>query len=140
MIESVNNAIQNVAPGGDILFTSDIHSCCDNSVIHRAGSGIFTLRGTSNSYGRYERFWVQCGCNIAVPEGQTVTPIQISLAINGEAVPTSSAIVTPAAVGDYWNVNVFAYVNAPKACCYTVSIKNTSTIPIDVQNANIVVR
>ena len=59
--------------------------------------------------------------------------------INGEAIPTSSAIVTPAAVGDYWNVNVFAYITVPKGCCETISIQNISTQAIDVQNANIVI-
>ena len=131
MAEFVSNPVQNVASGQDVLFTEDIIGCCRGNVLHRQGSGIFTLRGTvNNPTGYFARYWVQFGANIA---------IQIAIAIDGEAIPTSSAIVTPAAVGDYWNVNVFAYITVPKGCCETISIQNISTQAIDVQNANIVI-
>ena len=140
MAEFVSNTVQNVASGQDVLFTEDIIECCRGNVLHRQGSGIFTLRGTvNNPTGYFARYWVQFGANIAIPTGGTVDPLQIAIAINGEAIPTSSAIVTPAAVGDYWNVNVFAYITVPKGCCETISIQNISTQAIDVQNANIVI-
>ena len=141
MSESVSNAVQNVASGQDVLFTEDIIGCCRGNVLHRQGSGIFTLRGNvNNPNGYFARYWVEFGANIAIPtDGGTVAPISVALAINGEAVPTSSAIVTPAAVGDYWNVNVFAYVTVPRGCCQNISVKNISTQAINVQNANIVI-
>lgn len=140
MSESVSNAVQNVPSGQDILFTEDLIECCRGNVLHRQGSGIFTLRGNvNNPNGYFARYWVEFGANIAIPTGGTVAPISVALAINGEAVPTSSAIVTPAAVGDYWNVNVFAYVTIPRGCCQNISVKNISTQAINVQNANIVI-
>ena len=140
MSESVSNAVQNVPSGQDILFTEDLIECCRGNVLHRQGSGIFTLRGNvNNPNGYFARYWVEFGANIAIPTGGTVAPISVALAINGEAVPTSSAIVTPAAVGDYWNVNVFAYVTVPRGCCQNISVKNISTQAINVQNANIVI-
>lgn len=140
MSESVSNAVQNVPSGQDILFTEDLIECCRGNVLHRQGSGIFTLRGNvNNPNGYFARYWVEFGANIAIPTGGTVAPISVALAINGEAVPTSSAIVTPAAVGDYWNVNVFAYVTVPRGCCQNISVKNISTQAINMQNANIVI-
>lgn len=140
MAEFVSNAVQTVAVGQDIMFTEDIIECNRGNVIHRQGSGLFTLRGSvNNPNGCFARYWVDCGCNIAVPTTGTAEAIQISLAINGQALPTSTAIVTPAATGDYWNVNVFAYVTVPKGCCFTVAVQNSSTQAIEVQNANIVI-
>ena len=140
MAEFTSNAVQTVNSGQDVLFTEDIIECNRGNVIHRQGSGLFTLRGNvNNPSGCFARYWVDCGCNIAIPTGGTVEPIQISLAINGEALPASTAIVTPAAVGDFWNVNVFAYVTVPRGCCFTVAVQNSSTQAIEVQNANIVI-
>lgn len=140
MAEFTSNAVQTVNAGQDVLFTEDIIECNRGNVIHRQGSGLFTLRGNvNNPSGCFARYWVDCGCNIAIPTGGTVEPIQISLAINGEALLASTAIVTPAAAGDFWNVNVFAYVTVPRGCCFTVAVQNSSTQAIEVQNANIVI-
>lgn len=137
MAEYVANAVQEVAEGGNVTFSDDIISCNNGCIIHRQGSGLFTLRGiTSNSFARYQ---VIFGGNIAVPSTGTAGAISVSLAIQGEAVPTSSAIVTPAAVSEYWNANAVAYVTVPKGCCYTIAVRNSSTQAIDVQNANIVI-
>ena len=140
MAEFTSNAVQTVNAGQDVLFTEDIIECNRGNVIHRQGSGLFTLRGNvNNPSGCFARYWVDCGCNIAIPTGGTVEPIQISLAINGEELPASTAIVTPAAVENFWNVNVFAYVTVPRGCCFTVAVQNSSTQAIEVQNANIVI-
>jgi hypothetical protein len=82
--------------------------------------------------------------NIALPEGATVGPISVSLAINGESLPTSNAIVTPAAVDQYFNVTSVATIDVPIGCCFNVSLENTSlgetTNPtINMQNANLVI-
>ena len=140
MAEYVANALQTIPANQNVLFTEDIIPCNNGYVFHRAGSGIFTLRGiVNNPTGCFARYSVMFGSNIAIAEGGTVEPIQVTLTIDGEQVPTSRAIVTPAAVGDFWNVTEFAYITVPKGCCTTIAIENSSTQPIDVQNANIVI-
>ena len=108
-----------------------------------------TLRGKVNCpCACFARYQVTFNGNIAIPEGGTVGPISISLAIDGEPIPTSRAIVTPAAAGDYFNVTSTAIITVPKGCCFNVSVENTSesatpaTTPapaINVQNANLTV-
>lgn len=80
-------------------------------------------------------------CNIAVPTepAGTVEPISLALAIDGEIDPSSIMIFTPAAVGDFGNVGADIIVPVPCICrCESVSVRNTSTQAINVQNANIV--
>jgi hypothetical protein len=78
--------------------------------------------------------------NIQVPEGGTVEPISLALAIDGEIDPSSEMIFTPAAVEEFGNVSAEIIVAVPAICrCSTVSVRNTSTQPIEVQNANIVI-
>lgn len=136
--EFTSNAVQEVAVGQNVIFAETAIPCRKGYVIHREGSGVITLRGIVNCpqacYANYE---VSFGANIAVPEGGTAGPISIAIAIDGESLPTSSAIVTPAAAGDFWNVYVTANIRVPRGCCYTVSVENISDQAIDVQNANI---
>jgi hypothetical protein len=46
--------------------------------------------------------------------------------------------VTPAAVEEFFNVSRATNVQVWRGCCETVAIRNTSDIPILVQNANII--
>lgn len=46
-------------------------------------------------------------------------------------------IVTPAAVDNYFNVHGDTFIEVPRGCCVSVSVENTSTIAINVQNANL---
>lgn len=136
--EFTSNALQEVAAGQNVIFTETSASCKKGYVIHREGSGVITLRGIVNCpQACYADYAVSFGANIAVPEGGTAGPISIAIAIDGESLPTSSAIVTPAAAGDFWNVYVTANIRVPRGCCYIVSVENTSDQAIDVQNANI---
>ena len=48
-------------------------------------------------------------------------------------------IVTPAAVDQYWNVFSAIFVDVPRGCCMSVSVKNIGTEPINIQNANLIV-
>ena len=48
-------------------------------------------------------------------------------------------IQTPAAVEEFANVASAVYIDVPANCCVTVSVRNTSTQAIDVQNANLIV-
>ena len=136
--EFTSNAVQTVAAGQNVIFTDTAIRCRKGYVVHREGSGVITLRGIVNCPQACNALYeVSFGANIAIPDGGTVDPISIAIAIDGEALPTSSAIVTPAAAGDYWNVYVTANIQVPRGCCYIISVENTSTQDIDVQNANI---
>lgn len=137
MAEYTNVAVQTIQPNQNALF-SDETSCCNRGfVMHRPGSGQFTVRGcTNNCRAKYR---VSFSGNIAVAAGGTAGPISVAIAINGEADLSTNAIVTPAAVGDYFNVAMSTDVWVPKGCCVQVSIKNTSTQAIDMQNANITI-
>lgn len=146
MAEYVYNPIQLVQPNQNVLLDSSI-PCNRGYVIHREGSGILTLRGIVNGCGCFARYQVTFNGNIAVPEDGTVGPIAIALAIDGEPIQTSRAIVTPAATEEYFNVTSTAIITVPKGCCYTVSVENVSfgataaepATAINVQNANVVV-
>lgn len=137
MAEYTNVAVQTIQPNQNALFSDETSSCNRGFVMHRPGSGQFTVRGcTNNCRAKYR---VSFSGNIAVAAGGTAGAISVAIAINGEADLSTNAIVTPAAVGDYFNVAMSTDVWVPKGCCVQVSIKNTSTQAIDMQNANITI-
>lgn len=139
MAEFTYNPIQTVQPNQAAVLNGSI-GCPKGYILHREGSGIVTLRGiVNNPCACFARYQVTFNGNIAISEGGTVAPISIALATEGEAIPTSTAIVTPAAVGDYFNVTSTAIIDVPKGCCYPISVRNVSDQAIDVQNANLVI-
>jgi len=145
MAEYISNAEQTVALNAPILFTESIPCRC-GCIYHEDGTGIFTLRGvTSNCFARYQ---VTFNGNIALPEGATVTPIAVAIAVSGEPRLTSRAIFTPAAVEQYGNVTSTAIVTVPKGCCFSLSVRavagadDPTVTPapiITVQNSNLVI-
>lgn len=141
MAEFTYNPVQEVAAGGNVILNTSI-GCPRGYVIHRNESGLVTLRGVvNNPCGAFARYQCTFNANIALPEGATVGPISVALAIDGEAIQTSNAIVTPAAVDDYFNVTSTAFITVPKGCCVILAVENTSddSTPINVQNANLVI-
>lgn len=146
MAEYTYNPIQLVQPNQPVLLNTTI-GCPKGYVLHREGSGIVTLRGiVNNPTSCFARYQVTFNGNIALPEGATVTPISIAIAIDGEPVLTSKAIFTPATVDEYGNVTSTAIVTVPRGCCFNVSVENTSEAPtggsapaINVQNANMTI-
>lgn len=137
MAEYMASAQQIVTNGNNVIFT-DTPVCATRCIVHRDGSGIVTLRGLTSGQCR-ARFRVTFGGNIAVPADGTAGAISVAIALSGEALPATTAIVTPAAVSQYNNVSTDTFVDVPAGCCTTVSIKNTSGVDIDVQNANLIV-
>ena len=129
--------VQQVAAGQNVLFTETPVSSGSSALIHRDGSGIITLRGQTNQCRAL--FKVVYGGNITIPTGGTVGPISIAIAVEGEALGSATATVTPAAVGDEFNVFAAALVSVPRGCCVTVSVRNINTQTIEVQNANLIV-
>ena len=136
MAEYVNTPIQLVEDGATVVF-SDEPVRGNPSIVHRQGSGIVTLRGCTDQCSA--RFRVSFGANIAVPTGETVGPISLAITLQGEALGGATAISTPAAVDEYNNIYVSAYVDVPRGCCWTVGVRNISDIPVNVQNANLIV-
>lgn len=148
MAEYTYNPIQLVNPNQPVILNDSI-PCNKGYVVHRNESGIVTLRGiVNNPCGSFARYQVTFNGNIALPEGATVGPISVALAESGEPILTSRAIVTPAAVDEYFNVTSTAIITVPRGCCFSISVENTSesatpgTTPapaINVQNANLTV-
>ena len=137
MAEYSYAAIQTVDAGQNVLF-NETPVAPSRCIVHRDGSGIVTLRGLTNCQCR-ARFRVSFGANIAIPTGGTVGAISVALAIAGEPLPASKAIVTPAAAANYFNVYIDTFVDVPAGCCSTVAVENTSDQAISIQNANLIV-
>ena len=135
-MEITANAIQTVNENQNVLFTDSVISG-NCSITHRDGSGLVTLRGLTNQC--RARFKVTFGGNIAVPTGGTVGAISLAISLDGEPIPTTTMTVVPAAVEEYWNVFSAIFIEVPRGCCSTVGIRNTSGIPINVQNANLII-
>ncbi|MBP5593914.1 MAG: hypothetical protein J6Y02_00935 [Pseudobutyrivibrio sp.] len=147
MAEFTYNDVQVVNPNQPVILNTTI-GCGRGYVYHRNESGIVTLRGiVNNPTSGFARYQVTFNGNIAVPEGGTAGAIAIALAIDGEAVLTSRAIVTPAAVNEYFNVTSTAIIDVPRGCCNNVSVECvaaandgvTPAVAINVQNANMMV-
>lgn len=135
-MEIIANALQTVPANQNVYFTDTV-ICGNCATTHRDDSGLITLRGLTNQC--RARFRVSFGGNIALPADGTAGPISLAIAIDGEAVPATTMTVTPAAVSEFFNVYSSVYVDVPRGCCVTVSVRNISTVPVDVQNANLIV-
>ena len=143
MAEFSANAVQTVNPGESIVFTETVVPCRRGFVKHREGSGNFLLSGwvpncPCRSPRRSANYFVDFGANIAVPTGETVGEISVAISLDGSTLPATSMIVTPAAVEEYFNVSRSTNIGVWTGCCETITIRNTSAIPILVQNANVV--
>lgn len=154
MAEFAYSPLQIVEPGQNVILDTVI-PCNKGYVFHRDQSGIVILRGIVNCPNAcFARYQVTFNGNIAVAEGGTAGPISVGLALDGEPIQTSKAIVTPAAAAEappslanYFNVTSTAIITVPRGCCFTVAVENTSgpaapggTAPeINVINANLTV-
>ncbi len=118
MASYVTTADALVALNGTIPF-SQVSIPCNTGNVVPIVQGVLNLKGnTSNRFARYE---VSLQGNIEIPEGGAVTPIAIGISLNGAIIPESVAIVTPAAVENYWHVNTTVTITVPRGCCLTVS-------------------
>jgi hypothetical protein len=135
-MEIIANALQTVEANQNVYFTDTVtYGNC--AMTHRDDSGLVSLKGLTNQC--RARYKVSFGGNIAIPTGGTVGPISLALAIDGEPVGATTMTVTPAAVEQFWNVFSAVFVDVPRGCCVTVSVKNISTEAIEVINANLIV-
>ena len=130
-------AVQTVAVDENVIFGNGCRACRKGFIQHRDDSGIFFLKGSPNGCRAVYR--VTFNGNIAIATGGTVGPISVALTINGETLGNATATVTPAAIGNFFNVSVTTFIEIPCGCCVTASVKNVSdTTAIDVTNANII--
>ena len=148
--EFLYNPIQEVALNAPILFDTSI-PCSRGNIYHESNTGNFILKGaSSNTSGCncFAQYQVTFNGNIALPEGATVTPIAVALAVNGEPRLTSKAIFTPATVEEFGNITSTAIIKVPRCCCFSLSVDSipATTDPtvtpasiIEVQNANLTI-
>ena len=145
MAEWTSVAVQTVNPGESIVFTETAVPCTRGLVLHRDDSGSFLLKGvgdcvrSGNSCSRTVTYLADFGANIAIPTGETVGAISVALAIDGTTLAGTEMEVTPAAVEEFFNVSRAVNVPIWKGCCQSISIRNTSTIPILVESANLII-
>lgn len=128
--------VQEVAEDENILFLDGERACHKGYISHRDSSGVFRLKGASNGCKAIYR--VTFNANIAVAADGTVGEISVALQEDGETLGNAVAIVTPAAIGNFFNVSISTFIVIPCGCCVTVAVENTSDgTAIDVSNANI---
>ena len=146
MSEWSNNAQQSVNPGETITFTENPVPSTRGLIMHRDDTGTFLLKGyVPRQYGcpcrrqRTANYLVDFGANIAIPEGGTVGAISVAITIDGATIPSSTMTVTPAAVGQFFNVSRAINAGVFAGCCESIAVRNTSDQPILVQNANIII-
>lgn len=135
-MEIIANALQTVPANQNVYFTDTV-ICGGCSITHRDDSGLVTLHGNTNQC--RARFRVSFGGNIGLPTGGVAGPISLAIAINGEAVQSTTMTVTPAAVEEFFNVFSAVFIDVPRGCCITVSVKNINEVPIDVVNSNLII-
>lgn len=136
-MEIIANAAQTVSANSNIYFTDTVVSG-NCSMSHREGSGLVTLRGMTNTQCR-ARFLVTYSGNVALPSDGTAGAISLAIAIEGEAVPSTTMTVTPTAVEAYFNVSSSVYVDVPRGCCLNISVRNISDVDVLVQNSNLII-
>lgn len=136
---------QVVPANSSVLFNESPVPCRENLIYHRDGSGIFRLanrffrQNLCSCWKRNSNYNVAFGANIEIPEGGTVGTISLALVIDGEIDPSAIMEITPAAVQEPGNVSIDVIAQVPYICtCSNVSIRNISTQPITVSNANII--
>ena len=130
--------VQTVAADENVLFLNGSRCCKKGLILHNDSSGVFRIKGVGGCKSIYK---VRFNANIAVSaaaDGGVVEPISVALKQNGEIMRNAVATVTPAAIGDFWNVSFETFVELPCGCCDTISVENITDTPIDVTNANII--
>lgn len=147
MAEWVYVGRQIVQPGEFILFNETNIPCNLGLILHRAGSGGFLLKGKAVKQQALRRccpccggnntvnYKVKFGANVAVPEGETVGPITVAVVVGSATLLGTEMEVTPAAVEEFFNVSRDTAAPVFQGCCQEVGVRNTSAIPIAVENA-----
>lgn len=132
---------QIVQPGDAIIFNQVITPCDYDLILHRLDSGEFFAKGINLKPERRTccckrskavNYNVHFGANVAIPEGGTVAPIQVAIAVAGSTLGDSVMTSTPTAAADFNNIARYISVPIWKGCCQSVSVRNIGTTPIEV--------
>lgn len=120
MIELTNSVAQTIQPGQAVAFDRVLlHTGCGECFTERANNSV-KLRNK----GIYE---VQFSANIA--SATAGTPVQLAIALGGQALPETVMVVTTSAANAFVNVATGTYV---KNCCCDfdrITVVNTGTTP-----------
>ena len=146
MAEWTSVARQVVNPGEAIVFTENTIPCPYGLILHREDSGSFLVKGVAVKNQPRARcclmpqsvtYKVTFGANVAIPTGETVGPITVAIAIDGNSLLGTEMEISPAAVEEFSNISRCTPIGIWKGCCQSISVRNTSAVPIAVENANI---
>lgn len=147
MAEWVYVGQQTVQPGEFILFNEVNQPCMLGLILHLAGSGGFMLKGRAVKPQALRRccpclggnnvvnYKVKFGANVAVPTGQTVGPITVAIVVGSATLLGTEMESAPTAVEEFNNVSRDSLVPIFQGCCQEIGVRNTSPIPILVENA-----
>lgn len=143
MAEWTSAAVQTVNPGESVVFTDNPVRCNYGLILHRGDSGAFLLKGIpGRGCARTPvavNYLADFGANIAIPEGGTVEEISVAFSLDGNTLTGTEMSVTPSAVEQYFNVSRAANIPIWFGCCQTLSVRNTGSVPILVENANLII-
>lgn len=129
MAEFINSLPQTIEVGESVTFSDTLINPC-RKVIHREGSGVFTLKGG--------RFTLAFSANVS---GATpATEVALAFAVNGETLGYSRMASTTVVADDFNNVAKVIQIDIPNCCCTSLSIRNVGTTPITVDDASLVMR
>lgn len=138
--------VQTVNPGEAVVWTDNIipGGGCVNVLrgagnVELSGRLKYPYRVCRCDGGLYVAYLAEFGANIGVPTGETVGEISLAFAVNGTPIPATTMRVTPAAVEQFFNVGREFPARILAGCCQTLTIQNTSTIPILVNDATLVI-
>lgn len=146
MAEFAANALQRIEPGENLVFTEFPNPNEMGSIFWEASLNQILLKGIVptemgccmwRTNARFAQYYAQFSANVQIPEDGESGEISLAITINGEVIPTSTMIVTPADTEELQNISTQVYVPIPKGCCQSISIRNTSDQAIEVQNANL---
>ena len=134
---------QLVAADENILFLNGDRCCKKGYILHNDSSGVFRLKGICKNCACKAGYKVHFNANVAIApadEGGVLEPITVALTQNGEVLRNAVATVTPAAIGDFWNVSFETFIELPCGCCDTITIRNISeNTTIEVENSNLII-
>lgn len=149
MAQLSNAALQTIEPGRSAVFTSAFIAPQElGLILPNADTSSLFLRGLPiprSMFGRcgwrdfFAEFYASFSANIQIPTGGTAGEISVAISVNGQPIPTSIMIVTPAAVQVFDNVSTQIFVPIPRGAVESVSVDNVSTQAIEMQNANLTV-
>ena len=135
-MEVIANALQTVELHQNVIFPSTAVQG-GNTILHREGSGLVTLRGITNQC--RARFRITFGANVSIPTGGTVAPIKMAISLNGEPVIETTMISTPGAVDQLNSIGRSLFLDVPAGCCAQIAVQNISADAVNVQNASLII-